>query len=84
MIQCVTRSCFSIIALDMKSSADPVQNLTKLIACPSVTPNEGGALSALEAMLLPLGFSVERPVFSEDGTPDVEISMRGGPATGRI
>ncbi|UXN65829.1 succinyl-diaminopimelate desuccinylase [Phyllobacterium sp. A18/5-2] len=56
----------------MKSSADPVQNLTKLIACPSVTPNEGGALSALEAMLLPLGFSVERPVFSEDGTPDVE------------
>jgi succinyl-diaminopimelate desuccinylase len=72
MIQCVTRSCFSIIALDMKSSADPVQNLTKLIACPSVTPNEGGALSALEAMLLPLGFSVERPVFSEDGTPDVE------------
>ena len=37
-----------------------------------MTPNEGGALSALEAMLLPLGFSVERPVFSEDGTPDVE------------
>ncbi|MBB3235438.1 succinyl-diaminopimelate desuccinylase [Phyllobacterium endophyticum] len=56
----------------MKSSTDPVQNLAKLIACPSVTPAEGGALSALEAMLSPLGFSVERPVFSEEGTPDVE------------
>ncbi|TXR50050.1 succinyl-diaminopimelate desuccinylase [Phyllobacterium endophyticum] len=56
----------------MKSSTDPVQNLAKLIACPSITPAEGGALSALEAMLSPLGFSVERPVFSEEGTPDVE------------
>ena len=27
---------------------------------------------ALETMLKPLGFSVERPVFSEDGTPDIE------------
>jgi succinyl-diaminopimelate desuccinylase len=68
----VTGSHFSIIALGMKSSTDPVQNLTKLIACPSVTPVEGGALTALQAMLSPLGFSVERPVFSEDGTPDVE------------
>src|SRR5690606_17234705 len=33
---------------------------------------EGGALSDLEAMVVPLGFAVERPVFSEDGTPDVE------------
>ncbi len=56
----------------MKSSTDPVQNLAKLIACPSVTPVEGGALTALQAMLSPLGFSVERPVFSEDGTSDVE------------
>ena len=46
--------------------------LATLIRCPSVTPAEGGALSALEAMLLPLGFRVERPVFSEEGTPDVE------------
>lgn len=68
----MTGTCFSIIDLTMKSSTDPVQNLAKLIACPSVTPAEGGALSALEAMLSPLGFSVERPVFSEEGTPDVE------------
>lgn len=56
----------------MKSATDPVQNLAQLIACPSVTPAEAGALTALESILAPLGFSVERPVFSEEGTPDVE------------
>ena len=50
----------------------PAQILRDLIRCPSVTPDEGGALTALQAMLQPLGFSVERPVFSETGTPDVE------------
>ncbi|MDR6633137.1 succinyl-diaminopimelate desuccinylase [Phyllobacterium sp. 1468] len=56
----------------MKSSIDPVQNLAELIACPSITPAEGGALTVLQAMLTPLGFSVERPTFREDDTPDVE------------
>lgn len=56
----------------MNSPTDPVANLTTLIRCPSVTPAEGGALTALEALVRPLGFSVERPVFSEAGTPDVE------------
>ncbi|SDO40425.1 succinyl-diaminopimelate desuccinylase [Phyllobacterium sp. OV277] len=56
----------------MTSSTDPVKNLAQLIACPSVTPAEGGALTTLETMLSPLGFTVERPIFSEDGTPDVE------------
>ncbi|UGY10527.1 succinyl-diaminopimelate desuccinylase [Phyllobacterium pellucidum] len=56
----------------MKSATDPVENLVQLITCPSVTPAEAGALTALESMLAPLGFSVERPVFSEEGTPDVE------------
>ncbi len=51
---------------------NPAENLAALIRCPSVTPAEGGALSALEAMLKPLGFTVERPTFSEDGTPDIE------------
>lgn len=51
---------------------DPAENLAALIRCPSVTPAEGGALAALDAMLKPLGFAVERPVFSEDGTPDIE------------
>jgi succinyl-diaminopimelate desuccinylase len=56
----------------MSLPIDPAENLATLIRCPSVTPDEGGALSALEAMLRPLGFAIDRPVFSEDGTPDVE------------
>ncbi|GAB1580742.1 succinyl-diaminopimelate desuccinylase [Phyllobacterium phragmitis] len=51
---------------------DPAENLAALIRCPSVTPAEGGALTALANMLKPLGFSIERPVFSESGTPDIE------------
>src|SRR5688500_9042267 len=56
----------------MKLPTDPAENLAALIRCPSVTPQDAGALGALEAMMTPLGFSVERPVFSEDGTPDIE------------
>ena len=56
----------------MKLPTDPAENLATLIRCPSVTPSEGGALTALETMLKPLGFTVERPVFSEAGTPDIE------------
>ncbi len=56
----------------MNPATDPAENLAALIRCASVTPAEGGALSALEALLKPLGFSVERPVFSENGTPDIE------------
>src|SRR5690606_9714272 len=56
----------------MRLPTDPVENLATLIRCPSVTPAEGGALSALQAMLELMGFSVERPVFQEEGTPDIE------------
>jgi succinyl-diaminopimelate desuccinylase len=56
----------------MRLPTDPAENLATLIRCPSVTPAEGGALAALEAMLKPLGFSVDRLVFSEPGTADVE------------
>ncbi|WP_176086613.1 succinyl-diaminopimelate desuccinylase [Martelella sp. HB161492] len=51
---------------------DPVKNLAALIRCPSVTPAEGGALTALETMLSPLGFDVTRMVETTPGTPDVE------------
>ncbi len=54
------------------TATDPVLNLQTLIRCPSVTPAEGGALTALEAMLLPLGFKVDRIVSREEGTPDIE------------
>ncbi len=54
------------------TSANPLENLSALIRCPSVTPDEGGALTALQAQLEPLGFAVDRVFFSEDGTPDIE------------
>ncbi|MFY8155320.1 MAG: succinyl-diaminopimelate desuccinylase, partial [Rhabdaerophilum sp.] len=43
-----------------------------LVRCASVTPEEGGALALIEAVLKPYGFDVQRPVFSEAGTADVE------------
>jgi succinyl-diaminopimelate desuccinylase len=51
---------------------NPADILAALIRCPSVTPAEGGALALLQELLEGLGFMVERPVFREDGTADVE------------
>ena len=50
----------------------PADILRELIRCPSVTPEEGGALSYLEKELTALGFNVERVTFSDEQTPDVE------------
>jgi len=50
----------------------PLDLAQALIRCPSVTPNEGGALGVLAQALGAAGFEVHRPVFSEEGTPDVE------------
>ena len=55
-----------------KPLSRPAQILQQLIRCPSVTPQEGGALSFLQAELERLGFTVERVIFSDDDTPDVE------------
>lgn len=43
-----------------------------LVRCASVTPTEGGALALIENWLKPYGFDVHRPIFSAEGTPDVE------------
>jgi succinyl-diaminopimelate desuccinylase len=51
---------------------DPLPLLENLIRCPSVTPDEAGALDCLVAYLSALGFHCERLVFSEPGTPDVD------------
>jgi len=56
----------------MTSPTDPAANLAALIRCRSMTPDEAGALGVLEAMLVPIGFTVDRPTFAEPGTPDVE------------
>ncbi len=51
---------------------DPTQTLAALIRCPSVTPEEGGALTTLAEMLDQLGFRNDRVTFSDEATPDVE------------
>ncbi len=56
----------------MTSCPDPVEFLLELIRCPSVTPNEAGALDYLEKILTPAGFVFQRLPFSEQGTADVD------------
>jgi succinyl-diaminopimelate desuccinylase len=50
----------------------PLALAQALIRCPSVTPEEGGALSFIAQVLGDAGFEVHRPAFSAEGTPDVE------------
>jgi succinyl-diaminopimelate desuccinylase len=51
---------------------DPVKLLQELIRCPSVTPEEGGAIALLEKLLSSHGFECHRLKFSDKNTPDVE------------
>lgn len=51
---------------------DPVTLTQELIRCPSVTPEEGGALDLLQETLEGLGFTCHRLRFSDAGTPDVD------------
>ena len=67
----------------MRPPTDPAENLAALIRCPSVTPADEGALAVLGSMLEPLGFAVDRPVFSEAGTPDIENLYAKLPGDGR-
>src|SRR5438270_535467 len=55
-----------------ETRADPIAILQALIRCPSVTPEEGGALTYLASLLGDAGFSTEVLRFSEAGTPDVD------------
>lgn len=62
---------------------DAVSLLQDLVRCRSVTPDEGGALALLERVLGAAGFLIDRPVFSDADTPDVEnlfaTTGSGGP-----
>ena len=51
---------------------DPVALTQALVRCESVTPHEGGALTLLQNVLEPAGFSCHRLMFSEPGTPDID------------
>ena len=53
-------------------SNDPVALTQALIRCPSVTPEEGGALTLLESILKPAGFACHRLMMTEPGTPDID------------
>jgi succinyl-diaminopimelate desuccinylase len=54
------------------TDTDPSGLLAALVRAPSVTPDVGRALDIVEQALAAAGFSIERPVFHESGTPDVE------------
>ena len=49
----------------MGAPSHAVELTQRLIRCPSVTPQEGGALDCLEAELSPLGFACERLPFGD-------------------
>lgn len=51
---------------------DPVALTQALVRCPSVTPEEGGALDLLARVLGAHGYRVERPIFTEADTAPVE------------
>jgi succinyl-diaminopimelate desuccinylase len=55
----------------MTTVTDPVEILSRLIACPSVTPDEAGTFAYVERLLVASGWRTERVTFSEPGTPDV-------------
>lgn len=56
----------------MVAPVDPLALSRALIRCPSVTPEDAGALDVLAAALEPLGFSCHRLRFAEPGTAAVD------------
>ena len=44
----------------MNRAIDPVKLASELVQCPSVTPEEGGAISLLQSLLVDAGFRCER------------------------
>jgi succinyl-diaminopimelate desuccinylase len=54
------------------SMIDPIALARDLIRCPSVTPEDAGALAVLEDALKSLGFACLRLRFEAEGTPAVE------------
>ncbi|WP_033920205.1 succinyl-diaminopimelate desuccinylase [Sphingomonas sp. 37zxx] len=58
---------------------DPIVLTTALLAADSVTPARGAVFDVLEAMLLPLGFAVDRFVVGEapDGPVENLLAIRG-------
>jgi succinyl-diaminopimelate desuccinylase len=53
-------------------TADPLAIARDLLRCPSVTPEEGGALAYLQDLLSKAGFTVHRTTFAEPGTAPID------------
>ncbi len=53
-------------------SATALDLCRALVQCPSVTPNDGGALGVLATALQQAGFTTRKLRFSEPGTPDID------------
>ena len=51
---------------------DPVDLAQRLIRCPSVTPDDGGALDTLQEALVALGFECKRLKFDDNDSPPVD------------
>src|SRR6202011_5319722 len=62
------------VSMNLRSSSTPsaVEIARRLIACPSVTPDEGGALLYLRDLLAEAGFAVEIVAFAEPGLPTID------------
>jgi len=56
----------------MTDILDPVVHTQALVRCPSVTPEEGGALTYMQQVLEGAGFGCHRLMFSDDGIPDID------------
>ncbi|HXJ01371.1 MAG TPA: succinyl-diaminopimelate desuccinylase [Micropepsaceae bacterium] len=54
------------------TAADPITLAQALIRCPSVTPEDAGALGVLESALTPLGFTCHRLRFEAPDSPPIE------------
>ena len=50
-------------------STDAAELTARLIRCPSVTPEEGGALTLIQSLLEPAGFACTR--VDRNGTPNL-------------
>ena len=59
-------------------AGNAVEIAQSLIRCPSITPDDGGALDVLAARLTAAGFVCDRLTFSEDGTPDIITAPGAG------
>lgn len=56
----------------MSDASDPIALSQALIRCPSVTPDDAGALGVLTAALEQTGFDCHRLRFVDVGTPDID------------